>query len=103
VFPAGLLQFSSIVRMPRGDYDRSSITRASEYCVAARNQRVNHPAIMHIFRKFRREARPRAPNTKNAGMPENAMNYDGPTDKIGTPEQIAGEIGRLLTPPAIQP
>src|SRR5947209_13190865 len=37
------------------------------------------------------------------GMPENAMNYDGPIDKIGTPEQIAEEIGRLLTPPAIQP
>jgi hypothetical protein len=31
------------------------------------------------------------------------MNYDGPIDKIGTPEQIAEEIGRLLTPPAIQP
>jgi chemotaxis response regulator CheB len=37
------------------------------------------------------------------GMPENAMNYDGPIDKIGTPEQIAEEIRRLLTPPAIQP
>jgi hypothetical protein len=36
-------------------------------------------------------------------MPENAMNYDGPIDKIGTPEQIAEEIGRLLPPPAIQP
>jgi hypothetical protein len=30
------------------------------------------------------------------GMPDNAMNYDGPIDKIGTPEQIAEEIGRLL-------
>jgi chemotaxis response regulator CheB len=37
------------------------------------------------------------------GMPENAMNYDGPIDKIGTPEQIAEEIDRLLTSPAIQP
>jgi hypothetical protein len=36
-------------------------------------------------------------------MPENAINYDGPSDKIGTPEQIAEEIGRLLKPGSIQP
>jgi two-component system, chemotaxis family, protein-glutamate methylesterase/glutaminase len=30
------------------------------------------------------------------GMPENAINYDGPIDKIGTPEQIAVEIRHLL-------
>jgi hypothetical protein len=30
------------------------------------------------------------------GMPENAINYDGPIDKMGTPEQIAEEIARLL-------
>jgi hypothetical protein len=30
-------------------------------------------------------------------MPENAINYNGPIDKIGTPEQIAEEIARLLT------
>jgi hypothetical protein len=29
-------------------------------------------------------------------MPENAINYDGPVDKIGTPEQIAEEVGLLL-------
>jgi hypothetical protein len=29
-------------------------------------------------------------------MPENAINYDGPIDKIGTPEQIAEEIRHLL-------
>jgi chemotaxis response regulator CheB len=31
------------------------------------------------------------------GMPENAISYDGPIDTIGTPEQIAEEIGRLLS------
>ena len=30
------------------------------------------------------------------GMPENAISYDGPIDKIGTPEQIAEEISHLL-------
>lgn len=35
-----------------------------------------------------------------SGMPENAINYDGPIDKIGTPEQIAREIGRLLGAPS---
>ena len=35
------------------------------------------------------------------GMPENAISYDGPIDKIGTPEQIAEEIARLLAPQSI--
>jgi chemotaxis response regulator CheB len=35
------------------------------------------------------------------GMPENAISYDGPIDKIGTPEQIAEEIARLLAPRSI--
>jgi two-component system, chemotaxis family, protein-glutamate methylesterase/glutaminase len=30
------------------------------------------------------------------GMPENARNFDGPIDVIGTPEQIAQAIGRAL-------
>jgi two-component system, chemotaxis family, protein-glutamate methylesterase/glutaminase len=30
------------------------------------------------------------------GMPENAKDYDGPIDKIGTPEQIGQEIGRQV-------
>jgi two-component system, chemotaxis family, protein-glutamate methylesterase/glutaminase len=30
------------------------------------------------------------------GMPENAREFDGPIDKIGTAEQIAQEIGRLV-------
>jgi two-component system, chemotaxis family, protein-glutamate methylesterase/glutaminase len=30
------------------------------------------------------------------GMPENARDYNGPIDTIGTPEQIAQEIGRLV-------
>jgi two-component system, chemotaxis family, protein-glutamate methylesterase/glutaminase len=30
------------------------------------------------------------------GMPENAKDYDAPIDKVGTPEQIAQEIGRLV-------
>jgi two-component system, chemotaxis family, protein-glutamate methylesterase/glutaminase len=37
------------------------------------------------------------PNRRGSkGMPENAINYDGPIDKIGTPEQIAEEISHLL-------
>jgi chemotaxis response regulator CheB len=37
------------------------------------------------------------PNRRGGrGMPENAINYDGPIDKIGTTEKIAEEIGRLL-------
>ena len=35
-----------------------------------------------------------------SGMPENAIDYDGPIDKIGTPEQIAEEIARLLGAPS---
>jgi len=39
-----------------------------------------------------------------AGMPENAIDYDGPINVIGSPTIIAGEIGRLLskssTPPS---
>jgi hypothetical protein len=30
------------------------------------------------------------------GMPENAWDYNGPIDTIGTPEQIAQEIGRVV-------
>lgn len=37
---------------------------------------------------------PRVP--AECGMPENAIRYDGPIDFIGTPEQIAGEICRLV-------
>ena len=30
------------------------------------------------------------------GMPENAIDYDGPIDMIGSPNDIAREITRLL-------
>jgi chemotaxis response regulator CheB len=43
------------------------------------------------------------PNRRGGrGMPENAINYGGPIHKIGTPEQIAEEIDRLLTSRTIQ-
>jgi hypothetical protein len=43
------------------------------------------------------------PNRRGGrGMPENAINYGGPNHKIGTPEQIAEEIDRLLTSRTIQ-
>jgi hypothetical protein len=29
-------------------------------------------------------------------MPEDAIDYDGPSDKIGSPEHITAEIGHLL-------
>jgi two-component system, chemotaxis family, protein-glutamate methylesterase/glutaminase len=42
-----------------------------------------------------------APNRSDgAGMPENAISYNSLIDKIGTPEQIAEEIVRLLAPGA---
>jgi hypothetical protein len=61
-----------------------------------------HHAFGASERRFDGFCAVRAPSG-GRGMPENAMNYDGPIDKIGSPEQIAEEIGRLLTQPAIEP